>query len=111
VPTQVIADIAVPGGQVFVEPPQQPHRKPSIPQWRQYSQAFGSFVFVDLPFGPGFSAAAAPRAMGSKGSTDAPTIIEPSEARRLRRDVRRAIARTDPSVNASNQLMDYSPDT
>src|SRR5712664_2922064 len=106
VPTQVIADISVPGGQLLVEPPQQPHRKPSIPQWRQYSQAFGSFAFGDLPSGVGFSAAEAPRAMGSRGSTDAPINIDPSEPRKLRRDVRRAIARADPSVNASNQLMD-----
>jgi hypothetical protein len=103
--------MAVPGGQVLAEPPQQPQRKPSIPQWRQYSQAFGSFALADLPDGLGFSAAEAPRAMGSKGSTEAPINIDPSEARRLRRDVRRAIARADPSVNASNQLMDYSPDT
>src|SRR6266403_2223822 len=62
VPTQVIADIVVPGGQALVEPPQQPHRNPSIPQRRQYSQAFGSVVFVDLPLGLGWSVAEAPRA-------------------------------------------------
>src|SRR6266849_2179229 len=87
-----------------VSPSLRLHRQ--RPQALLPQQSLYETTYIRPSSGVGFSAAEAPRAMGSRGSTDAPINIDPSEPRKLRRDVRRAIARADPSVNASNQLMD-----
>ena len=90
-PIQVIGEGAVPGGHEVDVPPQQEHRKPSIAQYFQYSQLSGLSA-------PGFACAACarlPRSTGSSGSSAAPVSSWPSDARRLRREVRRASEREE----------------
>src|SRR5579863_6478347 len=98
-------DMSVPGGHIDCEPPQHPHRNPSIAQCRQYSQDEGSPGSAP-PVGTGAPpAGAAPRATGSRGSIPAPSSTDPSPASTLRRDVRRASDRAEFSKYASNHFM------
>src|SRR5262252_1260012 len=92
---------AVPGGQEEEVPPQQEHRKPSIAQYFQYSQLSGL---------SGLALAAwtrLARSTGSKGSSAAPVSICPSDASRLRREVRCASERVERSNKRSNVRIGY----
>jgi hypothetical protein len=101
--------MSVPGGQTDCEPPQQPHRKPSTAQCRQYSHEAGSPGSAFGAPAPGAAPAgfvSAPRATGSSGTVPAPSKRDPRPAMTLRRDVRRAIVRAVFSANTSNHFMD-----
>src|ERR1700691_2247678 len=117
-----MSDMSVPGGHIDAEPPQHPHRNPSIAQCRQYSQVEGSPGSAGPPEArpaggappgvapPGGAAppgllASAPRATGSSGTVPAPSSREPRPANTLRRDIRRASERAELSKNASNHFM------
>src|ERR1700722_3010709 len=100
-----MSDMSVPGGHIDCEPPQHPHKNPSIAQCLQYSQVEGAPGSAP-PAGaapPGL--ASAPRATGSSGTIPAPSSMEPRPASTLRRDVRRASDRAELSKNASNHFM------
>ena len=88
-PIQVTGENSVPGGHVVVEPPQYPHKNPSIAQLRQYSHLDG------LPASPSISPSAgtlgdsfaAALATGKSGKVAPPTITAPKRPRKLRREV------------------------
>src|SRR5579872_4185676 len=93
----------VPGGHELEVPPQQEHRNPSMAQYFQYSQLCGSsttFPAVGAVPEPCLAGAAgvcarADRSTGSSGSSAAPVNIRPTEANRLRREVRFAMERAE----------------
>src|ERR1044072_9095495 len=97
-----MGDFCVPGGQEVDVPPQQAHRKPSIAQYFQYWQFCSSAV--GCATGPGVAGvwARAVRSMGSNGSRATPVSTRPSEASRLRREVRCASRRADFSQTTSS---------
>jgi hypothetical protein len=84
---------AVPGGQEEEVPPQQEHRNPSIAQYFQYSQLSGLSGFACAAW------ARLARSTGSNGSSAAPVSSCPSDASRLRREVRCASERVECSDN------------
>src|SRR6516225_2511564 len=93
---------AVPGGQDAEVPPQHEHRKPSMAQYFQYWQSSG------LSARGLVSAACArlARSTGSNGSRAAPVSSCPSDASRLRREVRCASERVERSnIRSSVRIM------
>jgi hypothetical protein len=87
VPIQVTFDISLPGGHWVNEPPQQEQRKPSIAQFRQYSQ-------VIVGSGAGAAACALERSKGNTGKAVAPTKTCPNRVKRERRPWNCAVVRT-----------------
>src|SRR5579862_2791822 len=103
-----MSDMSVPGGQIDWEPPQQPHRNPSMAQCRQYSQDVGSPGSAAPPAGVAPGLVSAPRATGKSGTTPAPRSNEPRPASALRLEVRRASERAESSKNSSSHFMTSS---
>ena len=89
----VSGDISVPGGHALRDPPQQLHRKPSIPQYRQYSHVDGSPGSSGLPVVCGGTSLGPPpwlaaRATGSSGIEAAPARLVANNPMKPRRELR-----------------------
>src|ERR1700760_2470756 len=98
-----MGDDWVPGGQEVDVPPQQAHRKPSMAQYFQYSQFCSSAV--GFATGESADCARAVRSSGSSGRRAAPVNTCPSDANRLRREVRFANERADFSNTRSKECI------